>query len=520
MDHKSNSPGSSRPSRSQSPGSPTGTELRRLVEEAGMSPSRDWSPSLPPTASPSLSAGSGTPRQAPTPPPRPTRYRLTTPTKVQLQPPPIPPRSRQRSLGATQPSALAGTSPSQHSLVRPTSPPRLAVDHSASSNMQRGYSGSLGFATTESLHESSHMLASRPEAVPEIPPRPVSTYQDTSLSQDQCTLETQPFPALTNPLSPNQLSPHGPLAHFDGTSPLPNLSRLSIQSARSNSVSGLDESFYTNESLASIASNYSTVSSKARHQAAASGLRVITKFDGASDTSSFQSPHALQAEPPVPKSLLRVTNASDTEAADDSFGADNPPSGKPRLTARNVVSSDSSEDEAPHQSPTRLAPAPAPYRPVLPLGPAAAPKPTEPAEPSAEPTTDSESPQVPVRSLQWEDLPTGSIEPPVQIPMLPLPGLDQPGYEDLPSMVEPLFSPSSLLAAREVPKLAYSPGLHFLMSRFSTLPNLLKYRAARTPKGPAFITFDSKGKESVSITWRRLYQRVERVVRLLRTKGV
>ncbi|RKP34895.1 hypothetical protein BJ085DRAFT_27225, partial [Dimargaris cristalligena] len=84
----------------------------------------------------------------------------------------------------------------------------------------------------------------------------------------------------------------------------------------------------------------------------------------------------------------------------------------------------------------------------------------------------------------------------------------------------PTFQVQSHSVARNIPAGAYSPGLKFLMDNFTSLPGLLKYRAIQTPKTLAYMGIDNKGKEGMSITWQRLYQRTERIVKLLRNKGV
>ncbi|GAO51194.1 hypothetical protein G7K_5305-t1 [Saitoella complicata NRRL Y-17804] len=88
------------------------------------------------------------------------------------------------------------------------------------------------------------------------------------------------------------------------------------------------------------------------------------------------------------------------------------------------------------------------------------------------------------------------------------PWLQNAGKQQLP------FEP------REVPFALYDPHSPSLpMSSFDTIASLLRHRSATTPKRPAFLVLDSKGKEVQSVTWDKLAGRAEKVAKVIRDKS-
>lgn len=57
------------------------------------------------------------------------------------------------------------------------------------------------------------------------------------------------------------------------------------------------------------------------------------------------------------------------------------------------------------------------------------------------------------------------------------------------------------------------------MSSFDNIPSVLRHRARRHPKQPAYWVLDQKGKETASITWEKLASRAEKVAQIIRDKS-
>ncbi|KAJ1954615.1 hypothetical protein IWQ62_005717, partial [Dispira parvispora] len=283
---------------------------------------------------------------------------------------------------------------------------------------------------------------------------------------------------------------------------------------------------------------------RAHHIASASGLRVITQFNSSSsvtDQQKVQAPASLSrsavpSPPPVispaapspMKRVLRVANVIENspspgtgEAADSSTqaGSANRPLGTrnaaanamvpvipvqlPRIFPAGGLYSDQTDGidlTSQYQLPPESFPSYGHYTPAV---------------------TDGRPRQVSIasnRSLQLTNITGPSPEKLGKLDTLTQNLSDR--TLQLAKSKRAKYMIESHVVAREIPPMAYSETLKFIMQSFPNLPSLLKYRAQQTPKALAFMSIDNKGKESTSITWIRLYQRAERIVKLLRSKGV
>ncbi|PNY23239.1 Uncharacterized protein TCAP_06809, partial [Tolypocladium capitatum] len=76
------------------------------------------------------------------------------------------------------------------------------------------------------------------------------------------------------------------------------------------------------------------------------------------------------------------------------------------------------------------------------------------------------------------------------------------------------------LEPREVPFAIYDPhDTNTPMSGFDNMAAVLRHRARKTAKVPAYWVLDSKGKEIASITWDKLASRAEKVAQVIRDKS-
>ncbi|KND87936.1 Uncharacterized protein C56F8.02 [Tolypocladium ophioglossoides CBS 100239] len=76
------------------------------------------------------------------------------------------------------------------------------------------------------------------------------------------------------------------------------------------------------------------------------------------------------------------------------------------------------------------------------------------------------------------------------------------------------------LEPREVPFAIYDPhDADTPMSGFSNMAAVLRHRARKTAKVPAYWVLDNKGKEIASITWDKLASRAEKVAQVIRDKS-
>ncbi|KAJ1925202.1 hypothetical protein IWQ60_004695, partial [Tieghemiomyces parasiticus] len=245
--------------------------------------------------------------------------------------------------------------------------------------------------------------------------------------------------------------------------------------------------------------------SRARKTASATGLRVVTRFTPAARPPS--PPEPIYPAPGPPRQL-RVTNYDASSSDDDA--------GPPR------------EARPPPPPP----PAPAPVPPTAaprPPAPAVVPVPaTAPAgsEPAPFPTaTDTLSSMPSINYFNYKPAVTAGRPRTTSVSTVrtqPEPTVSEPNAS--PGRPPPFAAfagrVTSHAVARDVPAYGYGAELKYIMSTFPSLPALLRYRAARTPKAMAFLGIDNRGREGPSVTWLRLLQRAERVGKLLRTKGV
>ncbi|ODA76967.1 hypothetical protein RJ55_07484 [Drechmeria coniospora] len=78
----------------------------------------------------------------------------------------------------------------------------------------------------------------------------------------------------------------------------------------------------------------------------------------------------------------------------------------------------------------------------------------------------------------------------------------------------------SPLEPREVPFAIYDPQDHSTpMSGFENIAAVLRHRARKSAKTPAYWVLDGKGKEIASITWDKLASRAEKVAQVIRDKS-
>ncbi|KAJ1912663.1 hypothetical protein H4219_005520, partial [Mycoemilia scoparia] len=98
-------------------------------------------------------------------------------------------------------------------------------------------------------------------------------------------------------------------------------------------------------------------------------------------------------------------------------------------------------------------------------------------------------------------------------------GNEHPGMSINPVEALPPGS-GSIVYPREIPENVITPKLRHITSSFNNIASILFYRARTTPRGIAYTCIDGKGKEVGSWTWQKLHQRAERIMQLLRHKGV
>ncbi|RMJ26393.1 AMP binding domain protein [Aspergillus sp. HF37] len=107
----------------------------------------------------------------------------------------------------------------------------------------------------------------------------------------------------------------------------------------------------------------------------------------------------------------------------------------------------------------------------------------------------------------------------------------QEAFSPTADMAPPLIPASGLpygpaiehllpLEPRDIPFTVFDPhDKNIPMSRFDNLPSVLRHRARRHPKQPAYWVLDQKGKEIASITWEKLASRAEKVAQVIRDKS-
>ena len=76
------------------------------------------------------------------------------------------------------------------------------------------------------------------------------------------------------------------------------------------------------------------------------------------------------------------------------------------------------------------------------------------------------------------------------------------------------------LEPRGVPFAVYDPhNSNVPMSQFDSMANVLRHRALKNPKQPAYWVLDQKGKETSSITWDKFSSRAEKVAHVIKDKS-
>ncbi|KAJ1659804.1 hypothetical protein IWQ61_001169 [Dispira simplex] len=454
--------------------------------------------------------------------------------------PPIPPRSRQRSMEATSPGVQPIT-PSEldqaiarmdrFSLTSPTIP-SLETDFIYDERPQHN---STGDEPQANAPNNPPPLPPKRRLPPTAPPKPTTTTWGASIGQMDdsyldSSLETWQEPSSDSLQSPTLSYSNMVLSSPTAEHPPPHFS---------DDGSGRRESVEIERPVSPT---------RAHHIASASGLRVITQFDSPSSvTDQHQVPactasSAALSPPPVVspatpspmKRVLRVANVVEDSPSPDTgsvvvtsteAGSTNRPLATSRLLSTSNVSvnaivppipvqlprifpmgglysdqADGIDLASQYQLPPESFPSYGHYTPAV---------------------TDGRPRQTSIassRSLHLTNTTGPSPEKHGKLGALPRNLSDRTLQLAKPKRAKYVIE--SHAVAREIPPMAYSETLKFIMQSFPNLPSLLKYRAQQTPKALAFMSIDNKGKESTSITWIRLYQRAERIVKLLRSKGV
>lgn len=102
--------------------------------------------------------------------------------------------------------------------------------------------------------------------------------------------------------------------------------------------------------------------------------------------------------------------------------------------------------------------------------------------------------------------PTAAIPPPLL------------SANELPNSAAPVHQLP--LEPREVPFAVYDPhDKNVPMSKFDSIGAVLRHRAKKNARQPAYWVLDSKGKETASITWEKLASRAEKVAQVIRDKS-